>query len=71
MEQYERVTIESTAFWEAGDTVLASVTQHGTGVASGIDLSLPYFIAMTFRAGKIVLGRPSAVSHGVSRRVTA
>jgi ketosteroid isomerase-like protein len=55
MEQYDGpVTIEPTGLREAGDTVLASVVQHGRGRTSGIDIELPYFVLMTFRGGKIV-----------------
>jgi ketosteroid isomerase-like protein len=54
MEQYEQVTIEPTGFREVGDTVLVSVVQRGEGRASGIDMSLPYFVLITFRGGKIV-----------------
>jgi ketosteroid isomerase-like protein len=54
MEQYQRVTIEPTEFREAGDTILASVVQRGSGRSSGLSLELPYFVVITFRAGKIV-----------------
>jgi len=55
MEQYEQpVTIEPTGFREAGDTVLANVVQRGTGRASGLELTLDYFVLITFRGGRIV-----------------
>ena len=61
MEQFERVTIEPTYFKESGDTVLVSVVQRGKGRMSGIDVSLPYFVLMTFRGGRIV--RMESVMH--------
>ncbi len=55
MEQYDGpVTIEATSFEQIGDTVLVNVVQHGSGRTSGIDLEMPYFVLLTFRAGKIV-----------------
>ena len=54
-QQYDGpVTIEATGFEQIGDTVLVNVVQHGRGRTSGIDMELPYFLLLTFRAGKIV-----------------
>jgi ketosteroid isomerase-like protein len=54
LEQWERLTAESSDFEAAGDTVLARVVQHGKGRASGIEGDNLYFMLFTFRGGKIV-----------------
>jgi len=38
----------------AGDTVVASVIQRGTGEASGIETELPYFVLFTLRGTKVI-----------------
>jgi ketosteroid isomerase-like protein len=54
LEQWERMAIEAKRIEAVGDTVLASVVQHGKGRASGVVVDLPHFMLFTFRGRKIV-----------------
>ena len=54
LDQWEEVTIEAKRLRAVGDTVLATVVQHGKGRASGIEGDTHYFQLFTFRGGKIV-----------------
>jgi len=48
------LTIQASEVRAVGDTVIASVIQHGKGRASGIEGDSRYFQLFTFRGGKIV-----------------
>jgi uncharacterized protein len=54
LDQWERLTIQATDIRAVGDTLIASVVQHGRGRASGIEGDNRYFQLFTFRGGKIV-----------------
>ena len=54
LAQWERYAIEGKNVQAVGDTVLAGVTQRGTGKVSGVQTETPSFVLFTFRAAKIV-----------------
>jgi ketosteroid isomerase-like protein len=54
LDQWEEISIEAKQLRAVGDTVLATVVQHGKGRASGIEGDIHYFQLFTFRGGKIV-----------------
>ena len=54
LDPWERLTIQALDIRAVGDTVLASVAQHGKGRASGIEGDNRYFQLFTFRGAKIV-----------------
>ena len=52
--EWDRYTIELKDLRSAGDTILASIRQHGIGRSSGAETKLDSFMVFTFRAGKII-----------------
>jgi ketosteroid isomerase-like protein len=51
---WNHATIEATEIIEAGDSVVAAVTQRALGTASGIETELRYFHAWSFRGQTII-----------------
>jgi ketosteroid isomerase-like protein len=47
-------TLQGTEFIEAGDTVVAAVSQRAEGVSSGAATDLSYFQLWTFRADRVI-----------------
>ena len=54
LEPWERITIEATEIIEAGDSVVAAVTQRGVGIASRAEAEFKYFNVWTFRGPAII-----------------
>jgi len=54
LEPWERITIEATEIIEAGDSIVAAVTQRGIGMASRIETEFSYFNVWTFRGPLII-----------------
>ena len=54
LEQWTGHTIEATGVEAAGDVVLASVVQRGTGSSSGVPVEIPHWMVFEFRGGMIV-----------------
>ena len=54
LEPWEHITIEATEIIEAGDSVVAAVTQRGIGLASRVETELRYFNVWTFRGATII-----------------
>jgi ketosteroid isomerase-like protein len=54
LEPWIRVTISAEEIIEAGDTVVVSVLQEGTGSGSGAPAELRYFHVWTFRGEKAI-----------------
>ncbi|HEX2129590.1 MAG TPA: nuclear transport factor 2 family protein, partial [Solirubrobacterales bacterium] len=54
LAQWDRFTIQAQEIRAVGDTVVARVTQRGTGRVSGVTGDTPSFMLVTFRGSKIV-----------------
>jgi ketosteroid isomerase-like protein len=54
LEPWTHFTMEADELIDAGDTVFASVRQHGVGSTSGVPAVLRYFSLWTFRGGKVI-----------------
>ncbi len=54
LEPWERITIEATELIEAGDSVIAAVTQRGMGIASQAEVEFRYYNVWTFRGPMII-----------------
>lgn len=51
---WENFAISGEDFLEAGDSVVVSVRQHGTGVGSGVPTDFRYFQVWTFRGASVI-----------------
>jgi ketosteroid isomerase-like protein len=54
LDPWEEIVIRAEDLQQVGDSVLAEVTQRGTGAASGLEGELSYFQLWTFRGGKLI-----------------
>jgi len=54
LEPWEWITIEATEIIQAGDSVIAAVTQRGLGMASRVETDFSYFNVWTFRGPMII-----------------
>jgi ketosteroid isomerase-like protein len=54
LEPWTRITIEAESLAEAGESVVATVLQRGTGSGSGADTEFRYFQVWSFRGGKVI-----------------
>ena len=54
LEPWEWITIEATDLIEAGDSIIAVVTQRGMGIASQVEVEFNYFNVWTFRGPVII-----------------
>ena len=54
LETWTRFTVEAEELVAAGDTVLATVRQHGVGRTSGVSAEMRYFTLWSLRAGKVI-----------------
>ena len=54
LEPWSRFTIEARDLAEAGDTVVAAVTQRGTGHGSAATTEFHYYQVWTLRGGKVI-----------------
>jgi ketosteroid isomerase-like protein len=54
LEPWERITIQAEELIEAGDSIVASIVQRGTGQGSGAATEFRYFHVWTFRGDKVI-----------------
>jgi ketosteroid isomerase-like protein len=54
LEPWDRITIDAEELIPAGDSIVAAVTQRGTGSGSGAATEFRYFHLWTFRGGKAI-----------------
>lgn len=54
LEPWTHITIAAEELLPAGDSVLATVLQRGTGDASGAETDFRYWQIWTFRGGKVI-----------------
>jgi ketosteroid isomerase-like protein len=54
LEAWEHITIDADELIDAGDSVVASIVQVGTGQESGASAEFRYFHVWTFRGDKVI-----------------
>ena len=54
LEAWTELTMHGSGFRENGDTVVARVTQRGTGRRSGVETELEYHHLWSFRGGRVI-----------------
>ena len=56
-ESFDNPRVEVDDFVDAGDQVLATVTNHGRGKLSGMDVARTTWNVWTIRDGKVIRGQ--------------